>query len=176
MVTCYIFYYPKNSKGRCILSQPDLASAKKKVDELYKNECTEVCISESGANTQSIIKMVYKVMYTKDSKRNCLSFFTFSDHNPYNDIYQTMEQMEVNKFTIYPMKYEDWYFLGLRISRDMRNYLDEVRHNNKWETDKNDPPIIKPCFRRTKYQYVHKFNHVWKKSKLAKELRKRKTI
>ena len=58
----------------------------------------------------------------------------------------------------------------------MRNYLDEVRHNTQCETDKKDPSIIKQCFRRTKYQYVHKFNHVWKKSKLAKELRKRKTI
>lgn len=175
MGTCYIFYYPKNSKGRCILSQPNLARAKKKVDELYKNECTEVCISESGANTQSIIKMVYKVMYTKDSKRNCLSFFTFSDHNPYNDIYQTMEQMEVNKFTIYPMRYEDWYFLGLRISKDMRNYLDEVKHNKQREIDKATL-LVATYPRSTKYQYIHKFNHVWRKSKLAKELKKRKTI
>lgn len=77
METCYIFYYPKNTKSRCILSQPNLASAKKKVSELYANGCTEVYISQSGSNDTSIAKMVYKVMYTKDSKRHCLSFFHF---------------------------------------------------------------------------------------------------
>lgn len=84
--------------------------------------------------------------------------------------------MGVKKFTIYPMKYENWYYLGVRIKRDMQNYLDELAQNEIAAKEDLRPKGLYLPTRSTKYQYVKKFNNIWRKSKFAKDLRRRKNI